>query len=82
MGVGGGTNAVLQKELTSIGDCFTNDKFKIDKKPIVAFCGFLMYDKKINQHKTWNNAQLAIVGLKYRPKKGEQLENADMKGTS
>lgn len=45
-GGGGGTGAVLQKELPSTGNCFTNDKFTIDKKSAVAFCGFLMYDEK------------------------------------
>lgn len=42
-------NAIPQKELTSLGYCFTNGKFMIDKKPVEAFYGFLVYGEKIKQ---------------------------------
>lgn len=40
-----------KKELTSLGNCFTNDKFMIDKKAVEALCGFLECAKKVNQHR-------------------------------
>lgn len=49
---GKGMNAVPQRELTSLGSCFTNDKLRGDERPVVVFCGSLVHGKKISQHRT------------------------------
>lgn len=35
---------------------------------------FVVYGEKINQHRTQNNALLAVVDLKYSPKRGAARE--------